>query len=187
MSNEDIKQNINNARRQNAVVNFTRLKDIMYKAVSYSLPESTIAFNDFTAGDRKVLDAGSVLTFGPLTITFIADEDLSNWITMLEWQKVLASGKDKKGMFSLPGDIGRSRESDCTIFILSNALNTQGVTLTYTGVKLETLGSLEYGYDDEQNPVVKFTCNFVVEDVLVGTPCNHDVPSDDGIAPDCII
>ena len=105
-----------------------KLSTVTYFCQTANLPGITLGetvrstpFIDFSAPGDKV-------TYDDLSITFLVDEDLVNYLEILDWMKKLGSPNDpSKEYATLIDDVSSSAlggiYSDCTLTILTNNMN----------------------------------------------------------------
>ena len=107
----------------------SRLPDVELFCRQVSLPDVSIAYfelNGHLAGDDD-MPSCSEITYGDLTVTFIIDENMENYISVLKWLKTISPDDDLDNIYpeSTP-DYEDIYTTTVTVFIKNNNQETIG-------------------------------------------------------------
>lgn len=116
----------NNSRYQLVL---SRLPDVELFCQKLTLPDVSIAYfelNGHLAGDDD-MPSCSEITYGELNVTFIIDENLENYISVLKWMKTISPDNDLYNIYpeSTP-DYEDLYTTDITVFMKNNNNETIG-------------------------------------------------------------
>ena len=108
-------------------VSFSRQPTVQYFCQRISLPSVTLGETNEPSPFMNLPLEGDTLTYESLTISFIVDEDLKNYIEVYNWLTALGFPRDYEQFATLkePEDASRllSKYSDLTIILHTNKSN----------------------------------------------------------------
>ena len=105
-----------------------KLETVSYFCQNVNLPGLTLGEFTRVTPFKDYPIPGDKITYDDLSISFLVDEDMSNYIELLNWMKNLGSPSDPSTQYkSLIGEtqsnVIRGIMSDCTLTILTNNMN----------------------------------------------------------------
>lgn len=106
---------------------------VTYHCQSTQLPSISIDQPELATPHRNMILPGTKVTFDPLTVTFLVDDDLSNWKEVYYW--ILKMGFDKAKFKDL--------RSDGTLHILNGDL-TPKTTVKFINLHPTSLSELTF-------------------------------------------
>ena len=142
--------NLNQLNVNSFDLSFSRLKGVQYFCQRINLPTvvlgETVEHSPFM---NKALE-GDTLTFEALSLSFILDEDLQNYIEIYNWMTALGFPKNYEQFAALksPPDTSATSQtasmySDLTVVLHTNKSNPN-YTITFTDVFPTSLGSIQF-------------------------------------------
>ena len=141
--------NLNQLNVNSFDISFSRLKGVQFFCQRLSLPTvvlgETVEVSPFM---NKALE-GDTLTFEALSLSFILDEDLQNYIEVYNWMTALGFPKEYAQFAALktPPDTSATSQtaslySDLTVVLHTNKSNPN-YTITFTDVFPTSLSSIQ--------------------------------------------
>ena len=128
-------------------VSFSRLPEVQYFCQRISLPTVVLGETNEPTPFLNVPLEGDTLTFEALTLSFIIDEDLQNYISIYEWLTALGFPRDYAQFRTLkqPKDAGKtdSLYSDLTIVLHTNKSNPN-YRIKFTDCFPTSLSSIQF-------------------------------------------
>jgi hypothetical protein len=91
---------------------------------------------------------GSRITYEPLILTFIVDEDMRNWLEIYRWMQQIIRTDDEAG-----------NKSDGSLFILNGQMNKKLVA-RFSGLFPMNMTELNFGTNDSDNVTTVGTITF---------------------------
>ena len=111
-------------------------KHVTYHCQSTQLPSVSIDTPVFTTPHRDITLPGTKMTFDPITITFLVDDDLLNWKEVYYWMLKMSFNKAKYREFN-------SLQADGTLHILNGNL-TPKTTVKFMNLHPTSLSELTF-------------------------------------------
>lgn len=110
-------------------VQLTRLPDVELFCNKVTLPDVSVAYfelNGHLAGDDD-MPSCSEISYGELVVTFIVDENLENYVSVLKWLKTISPDDDLYNIYpeSVP-DYEDIYTTTVSVFVKDNNFNTIG-------------------------------------------------------------
>jgi len=91
---------------------------------------------------------GSKITFDPMIVTFLIDEDMTNYLEIYRWIMEIMRTDDE-----------RRNKTDATLHILSGQMNAKMIA-RFVGIFPTSLSELSFGTNDDDNVIVTATATF---------------------------
>ena len=150
-----IPENTNYLQPTKFLLTFDRIGDVPYFCQQVNLPGINLGQAPISFPGQDVFSPGNKITWNPLAIRFIINEDMSSWINLYDWFKAIASpqGTDERNRLTeqqnnyktlVPKSDRLKNYSDATLTVLS-ALNNPIVRIKFTNVFPITLNDI--GFD----------------------------------------
>lgn len=149
-----IPENTNLLQPTKYILSFERLGSIQYFCQTVNVPGVNLGQAPLSYMMGDVFSPGNKITYNPLAIRFLIDEELDTWNSLYKWFLSIASmdGFDERNRLSnLQNGIGKKslkNYSDATLTVLS-ALNNPIVRIKFTNVFPITLNDI--GFDTTQS------------------------------------
>lgn len=145
-------QNTNFLQPTKYILSFDRIGDVQYFCQQVNIPGINLGQAPITFPGQDVFAPGNKITWNPLAINFLVNEDLSSWRSLYNWFKAIASpqGTSERNRLTelqnnykmFPAKDNKSQNySDATLTILS-ALNNPIMRIKFTNVFPITLNDL---------------------------------------------
>ena len=117
-----------------------RTPHIIYFCQAVNLPSLTIGeIQQPTMFGRKVRRTGTSIDYASLTVSFIVNENMSNWMEIRNWMKILINEKD----FEEHTPNERNKFSDGSL-ILMNSKSKPFIRITYQDMFPLELGGMDF-------------------------------------------
>lgn len=116
------------------------LPHVTYHAQTVPLPGMSIDTPSYNTSHRDILLPGTKLTFDPLTVTFLVDDDLSNYKEIYHWLLKMAFGRSDYS----------EMQSDGVLHVLNGDL-TAKTTIKFLNLHPTSLSELNF--DSSQSDV----------------------------------
>ena len=150
-----IPENTNNLQPTKFLLTFDRTGDVPYFCQQVNLPGVNLGQAPISFPGQDVFAPGNKLTWNPLAIRFIINEDMSSWRGLFDWFRAIASpqGTDERNRLTeqqnnyktlTPKSDRLKNYSDATLTVLS-ALNNPIIRVKFTNVFPITL--IDIGFD----------------------------------------
>jgi len=115
-------------KSDNYVFDIERFPDLKFKCTSVNLPGISLGFMPFEHPIEVIKLPGTSLIYEDLILTFLIDDNLTNYKTIYNWMHVLKTlhNQEESSFNDLENQIQGIREgyfSDCILMILSNKNN----------------------------------------------------------------
>lgn len=142
-----MQQNYNNLQTNKFLFTLQRTPETMFRVVSVNLPSVSIPAPSTGAISAPQYFAGSSVEYNPITLTFIVDEDLKNYIEIFNWitQQQFNTSKDRLNESAL--------YSDGSFLSLTNASNTN-VAIEFKSMFPIELGGIQFSTNDTPGPAM---------------------------------
>jgi hypothetical protein len=113
-------QSINYLQQPAYNFNIQRLPYVSYYCQRVNLPGISVGSVDFpTKGLRRIPVSGDIV-FNNLEIEFFVDEDLQNWLEVMNWLRSIANAEDFTEYTGL-----QNSYSNATLIVLNSAMNAK--------------------------------------------------------------
>lgn len=148
----DQKVNTDNASRSKYQVIFDRLPNVIFNATAVGFPSMTVGTAPINTPFKTMPFAGTTLEHGPFRMSFILNDDHSNYGEILHWMEGIAFTEK----FQQYSDIekGDGVYSDFTVTVFSNA-NVPVARYRFTDAFPNTLSDLDFdSQDDTDGPIM---------------------------------
>jgi hypothetical protein len=102
-----------------------RIPNFTFLVQSASLPSMSLASSNFQTPLVNIQIPGTMLTFAPLTISFIVDENMESWYEIYNWMFQLGNPEELNKIGNLTGVPGALNNivSDANLIIKTNSNN----------------------------------------------------------------
>jgi len=146
-----------------------RTPHIIYFCQSVNLPSLSLGeFQQHTPFGRKVRRTGTSITYDDLSISFIVNENMSNWYEIRDWMRILINEKD----FVEHTENERNKFSDGTL-IMMNSKSKPFIAIKFQDMFPVQLGGIQLDSKViDVNPAISTTTfaytGFEIE--YLGTP-----------------
>lgn len=125
-----------------------RIPNVSYFMQTAMLPGVEMD-SPFTGSPRKNWQlTGSKLTFEPMILTFIVDEDMANYLELYRWMQEMIRTDDEE-----------ANKSDGSLFIMNGQMN-QKLVARFTGIFPVSITELSFGTNDSDNITTVATVTF---------------------------
>jgi len=140
--------------------NLNQMSSVQYRLDFYNMPNTTYFLQTALLPGidvdtpqqptpRRMLPVTpSHFTFDPLIITFIVDEDLTNYMEIYRWMMKMARNDNEV-----------ENKTDATMHILSGQMNNK-IKVRFNGIFPVSLTELAFGSNDQDNITTVSTCTF---------------------------
>ncbi len=106
--------------------------------------------------------SGEHIDYQPLTVTFLVDEDMKNYIEIYNWLRALAF-PDKfdqyKALADVPKYTGEGLKSELSVFVLTNAKNAQ-YNVVFSDAFPIALSSIDFSSVNSETQYATVTATF---------------------------
>lgn len=148
-------QNTNPLQPTKFLLTFARISDVQYFCQEVNIPGVQLGEVDRVTPFLDLFSPGTKLTYDPLEITFIIDEELQSWKNLYNWFTSIGDPDGFEGR-----DHGRELQkskhfSDATLTVLS-ALNNPLLRIEYTNVFPLSMSDIQF--DVKQSADTIITC-----------------------------
>jgi T4-like virus tail tube protein gp19 len=141
-----MQQNYNNLQTNKFLFSLQRIPETAFRVTSVNFPSVSIPAPSTSAISANQFFAGSSVEYNPITLTFIVDDDLKNYIEIFNWITTQQFNDSK-----LKPD-ERSLYSDGSIITLTNASNAN-VVFEFKDMFPVDLGGIMFSTQDTPSPV----------------------------------
>ena len=155
-------QNTNPLQATKFLLSFSRISDVQYFCQRVNVPSVTLGEVTRTTPFLDMFSPGTKLTYDPLDIEFIVDEELRSWTNLYKWFTSIA---DPDGFEKRDG----SREiqtfkhlSDATLTVLS-ALNNPIIRINFRNVFPLTMSSIDFDTKLSAETIITVNATFRYE------------------------
>lgn len=144
----------------NSPSNLNQMSGVQFKLDFFNLPTTTFFLQTvllpgidadtppFPTPRRNVTVTPSFFTFDPLIITFIVDEDLTNYMEIYRWMMKMSRTDDEN-----------LNKTDATLHVLSGLMNPN-IKIRFSGIFPVSLTELPFGTNDSDNITTVTTATF---------------------------
>lgn len=125
-----------------------RIPNVSYFSQTAMLPgvEMDSPFNGTPHRNYQI--TGSKLTFEPMIVTFLVDEDMANYLELYRWMNIMIRTDDEE-----------ANKSDGSLFIMNGQMNKKLVA-RFVGLFPTSLTELSFGTNDSDNITTVATVTF---------------------------
>lgn len=155
-------QNTNPLQPTKYLLSFNRMPAVQYFCQSVNLPGVSLGEVIRTTPFLDQYSPGTKLTYTPLSITFIIDEELQSWKNMYDW---FTSIGDPDGFESRDHSIelgSNNKLSDATLTVL-NALNNPVLRINFINVFPLSMSDLNFDSTLSADTIITSTASFRYE------------------------
>ena len=151
-----------------------KLPNVSFFCQSANIPDLTIGTVVRPSPMRDFNTFGDNLEIGALDISFIVDEDLTNYMEIQKWLRDLTSPENFTGyntaLVNTDEGLGNfgGLVSDATLHILTNSMNTNN-NIQFKDIFPPNLGSLDFTTQDTEIVAIAATCTFDITDFTIET------------------
>jgi len=148
-------QNTNFLQPTKFLLTFNRIGAIQYFCQTVNLPG--VSLDDATRNTPFVnlYSPGTKLTYNPLNVNFIIDEDLITWQSLQKWLYQIANPKGFDGRNTKP----INNYSDATLTILTN-LNNSNLRIQYHNVFPTGLSDIDFDTKQSADDIITASATF---------------------------
>ena len=139
-----------------------KLPELSYFSQEVSVPSLSLPIVEVATPFSFMETAGNILNYSPLTVTFVVDEDMANYLAISNWMIALGFPENYEQYISLLGvdtvslDDLAKHSSDGTLQILSSN-NIPVQTVTFVDLVPTDLGELTFSSTNDD--VNYITCS----------------------------
>ena len=128
-----------------------RIPNFTFLVQSVNLPGLALQSSSINTPFSAVSIPGNQITFAPLSLSFLVDEDMQSWLEVYNWIVQLGNPKGYNKIGTLTGKPGSVTitTSDATLFIKSNA-NNPNLRFDFFDVYPTDLGEMSFTTTDNQ-------------------------------------
>lgn len=149
-------QNTNYLQPTKFLLTFSRISNTQYFCQEVNIPGVTLGEVQRTTPFLDMYSPGTKMTYEPLKISFILNEDMQSWKDMYNWFTSIADPDGFEGR-DHPRELQQNKHlSDCTLTVLS-ALNNPIMRIHYTNCFPVTMGSVNF--DTKLSSETIMTCD----------------------------
>ena len=155
-------QNSNPLQATKFLLSFNRISDVQYFCQRVNIPSVSLGEVTRTTPFLDMYSPGTKLTYDPLDIEFIVNEDLSSWTNLYKWFTSIA---DPDGFEKRDGSLeiqNFKHFSDASLTVLS-ALNNPIIRINYRNVFPLTMGSIDFDTKLSADTVITVNATFRYE------------------------
>lgn len=154
----------------------TKAPEVIYFCQSVQIPSISISTTDVFSKHPTLHLADPKLSYEPLALTFLVNEDMGNWLEIYNWMKSVTIHDEKLEPKFLsekqvdsekPGDPS-NYQIDGTLVILNSNSKPQ-VSVTFKDLWPSTLGEIDLNATDGNASQVTSTVTFQYRDYFVET------------------
>lgn len=104
-----------------------RIPNLTFFVQSVNLPGIVLQSTSINTPAVSLSIPGNQITFSPISVSFIVDEEMRSWYEIYNWIYQLGNPRDNNKIGTLTGEPGSDTHiySDATLFIKSNSNNPQ--------------------------------------------------------------
>lgn len=147
--------NTNYLSSNRATLQISGLEDVNFNITGFNLPDVTVDAVEVPTRFNPGKEANNRVTFSDLTVEFLVDEDLQNWISVFDWMTELGMPKEHnyRGF--------KQRFSDATLIIYSSH-NNPIVKFKFVEVFPNNLSGINFTEKDSETVMISATATFSV-------------------------
>lgn len=140
-----------------------KIPGVNFFCQSVSMPNVTIGQSDVGTPFIKLPLPGDHIDYSELLITFLIDENMSNYIEMYNWMRGLAFPEAFTEYAGLAGESATGRViSDASLFIYSSA-NNPNVQIKFINMWPNTMSDINFDTRNNDVEYVECTTSFAFE------------------------
>ena len=148
-------QNTNFLQPTKFLLTFNRIGALQYFCQTVNLPGVSLDEATRNTPFVNLYSPGTKLTYSPLNVTFIVDEDLITWQNLQKWLFQIANpagfdGRNKKPV---------NNYSDATLTILTN-LNNSNLRIQYHNVFPTSLSDIDFDTKQSADNIITASASF---------------------------
>jgi len=147
---------IQNLHQNNFTFSFDRFNLSIFKMRNCTLPSLSVGSIPLSASVLDFPIPGDKLTYGTLSVDFIVDADLANYLQVFNYMRTMGS-EDRD---ALPRPEPKDLLSDATLTVLSNHKNPVA-HFDFKDCYIQSLSDLVFDYSTGDTDVV--TCQIAIE------------------------
>lgn len=151
-------QNTNFLQPTKFLLTFNRVGALQYFCQSVNLPGISLDDVSRATPFLDIYSPGTKLTYNPLNVTFIVDENLSTWTSLQNWFNSIANPKGFDGRKPSPKDAF----SDASLTILTN-LNNSNLRVNYYNVFPTSLSDIDFDTKLSADDIITASASFRYE------------------------
>lgn len=153
------------------LLSFNRLGDMQYFCQQINLPGINLGQAPISFPGGDVFSPGNKITWNPLAIRFIVNEDMSAWRNLFDWFGAIASPKGTEernnltqlqNAYQIFGNNRSQNYSDATLTVLS-ALNNPIIRIKFTNVFPITLNDIGFDTTQSADDIVTADATFMYD------------------------
>jgi hypothetical protein len=148
-------QNTNFLQPTKFLLTFNRVGALQYFCQSVNLPGISLDDAERPTPFVNLYSPGTKLTYNPLNVTFIVDEDLITWQNLQQWLNSIASPEGFQGRNGKPSD----NFSDATLTILTN-LNNSNLRIQYYNVFPTSISDIDFDTKLSADDIITASASF---------------------------
>lgn len=155
-------ENGNLAHSTNWAFTCPEFSGLKYFCTNVPLPGITANYSEASTPYGTVYEAGSTTTFDSLSMTFLVNEDLSNWLEIFKHLRGVQPVESEQEHIDFDGH----EEFDITLIYYLNS-NTVGHKFFFKNARLVSLSGMDFDTTDSVNANLTATVEFVIQDMIV--------------------
>lgn len=141
----------------------TKLPTVEYFITAVNLPQISLSGGaEISTPFKEVAFGGDTVIYEDLTIEFLVDEDLKNWLEINDWIKGIGFPRTRDQFateLSNSVQFPNSIYSDATLVILTNK-NNPNLQVTFENIFPTQLSGLQFTTQGTDTEVLRATANF---------------------------
>lgn len=162
-----IKETLDNLNINSFFVDIEKIQNVNYKLKSIETPDISIGEVPVGTPFQNMNIAGDHIEYGKFVMTFIVDENLYNYGSILNWVRGLGfpeSFDDFKSLISNETEISKrsysaKETSDISVHLLTNHRNSNRVMRIINAFPI-SLSGISLGNDNTESEVITATATF---------------------------
>jgi len=151
--------------------NLTKLPNVSFYCQSANIPSINLSVATQATRFNILPEPGDEVNYDDLSIRFLVDEDIKNYLSVHNWIRYLGHPESEKDWtdFKDGESYAEKQYSDATLFILDSNFNKK-IRVTFKDVFPVSLGSLNFDatYTDTEYFAVDATFKYSIFDIEYG-------------------
>ena len=147
-------QNTNPLQATKFLLTFSRIVNTQYFCQEINIPGISLGEDERSSPLLELYSPGTKLTFNPLDIKFIVDEDLQGWKDLYNWFNTIGNAEGFQGRQS-----GKDNMADATLTIMS-ALNNPILRIQYINCFPTSMSDINFDTKSSADEIITCTASF---------------------------
>ena len=148
-------QNTNFLQPTKFLLTFDRVGALQYFCQMVNLPGISLDDANRSTPFVNLYSPGTKLTYNPLNITFIVDEDLITWQKLQQWMNEIANPEGFEGR----NKNSKDNISDASLTILTN-LNNSNLRIQYYNVFPTSISDIDFDTKQSADDIITASATF---------------------------